>query len=90
MLEIGAGSGLNLPLYGSAVDQVYGIDPSPELLDRADKRSADAHVSVSLVRASAEHLPFADALETRLHERLETLDFERGASVIEDINLRVF
>jgi len=60
VLEIGVGSGLNLPLYGQAVDQVCGIDPSPELLDRAKERIADAHVPVSLVRTSAEQLPFAD------------------------------
>ena len=60
VLEIGIGSGLNLPLYGPAVDQVCGIDPSPELLDRTRERITDAHVLVSLVRASAEQLPFAD------------------------------
>jgi protein-L-isoaspartate O-methyltransferase len=31
VLEIGVGSGMNLPVYGSAVDRVCGIDPSPEL-----------------------------------------------------------
>jgi ubiquinone/menaquinone biosynthesis C-methylase UbiE len=62
VLEIGIGSGLNLPLYCPAVDQVFGIDPSPELLVRAGMRIADAHVPVSLVRASAEQLPFADAV----------------------------
>jgi ubiquinone/menaquinone biosynthesis C-methylase UbiE len=61
VLEIGVGSAMNLPLYSSDVDRVCGIDPSPALLDRASKRIADAHVSVSLVRASAEQLPFADA-----------------------------
>src|SRR5215212_9536608 len=61
VLEIGVGSGLNLPMYGPAVDRVCGIDPSPELLDRASKRIADARVPVSLVRASAEQLPIADA-----------------------------
>ena len=61
VLEIGIGSGLNLPIYGPAVDRVCGIDPSRELLDHARKRIADAHVPVSLVRASAEQLPFADA-----------------------------
>ena len=62
VLEIGVGSGLNLPIYGAAVDRVYGIDPSHELLDRASKRLADSHVRVVLVRASAEQLPFADAV----------------------------
>lgn len=61
VLEIGVGSGLNLPLYGAAVDQIYGIDPSLELLDRAGQRIADAHVPVLLVRASAEQLPFGHA-----------------------------
>lgn len=60
VLEIGIGSGVNLPIYGPAVDQVYGIDPSPELLDRAITRISDATVPVSLVRASAEQLPLAD------------------------------
>jgi ubiquinone/menaquinone biosynthesis C-methylase UbiE len=65
VLEIGVGSGLNLPLYDPAVGQVYGIDPSPELLDRAGQRIADARVPVSLIRASAEQLPFAaDAFDT--------------------------
>jgi ubiquinone/menaquinone biosynthesis C-methylase UbiE len=59
VLEIGIGSGLNLPIYGSAVDQVYGIDPSPELLDRASKQMI--RVPVLLVRTSAEQLPFGPA-----------------------------
>jgi ubiquinone/menaquinone biosynthesis C-methylase UbiE len=61
VLENGIDSGLNLPLYGRAVDQVYGIDPSPELLNRAGQRVANAYVPVSLVRALVEQLPFADA-----------------------------
>lgn len=62
VLEIGAGSGQNLPLYASAVKRVCAIDPSPELLHMARKRIADAAVPVSLVRASAESLPFKDAI----------------------------
>jgi ubiquinone/menaquinone biosynthesis C-methylase UbiE len=61
VLEIGIGSGLNLPLYGPAVDRVYGIEPSPELLYRATEQIADARVPVWLVRASAEQLPFSGA-----------------------------
>jgi ubiquinone/menaquinone biosynthesis C-methylase UbiE len=62
VLEIGVGSGLNLPIYGPAVDRVCGIDPSPELLRLASKRSVDASFPVSLVRASAEELPFSEAV----------------------------
>ena len=61
VLEIGVGSGLNLPIYGSAVDQVCGIDPSPELLNHASERLPSARVPVLLVRASAEQLPFSEA-----------------------------
>ena len=61
VLEIGVGWGPNLPLYGPAVDRVYGIDPSPELLQRASKRLPETAVPVSLIRASADRLPFGDA-----------------------------
>jgi ubiquinone/menaquinone biosynthesis C-methylase UbiE len=62
VLEVGAGSGLNLPLYGRAVTRVVAIDPSPELLRLTSKRTADAVVPVSLLCRSAEHVPFADAV----------------------------
>jgi ubiquinone/menaquinone biosynthesis C-methylase UbiE len=62
VLEIGVGSGLNLRFYSRAVDRVCGIDLSPELPRLAHERTADAVVPVSLLRASAEHLPFADAV----------------------------
>jgi ubiquinone/menaquinone biosynthesis C-methylase UbiE len=61
VLEIGVGSGLNLSLYGPEAARVIGIDPSPELLRLARKRAAQALIPVSLVRASAEAIPFADA-----------------------------
>jgi ubiquinone/menaquinone biosynthesis C-methylase UbiE len=62
VLEIGVGSGMNLPLYDPAVARVIGLDPSPRLLRLASRRAADAIVPVSLFRASAEHLPLADAV----------------------------
>ena len=62
VLEVGVGSGLNLRFYSRAVDRVCAIDTSIELLRLAQERTADAVVPVSLLRASAEHLPFADAV----------------------------
>jgi len=56
VLEVGVGSGLNLPLYGAAVTRVVAVDPSPDLLRLASKRAADVVIPVSLLRASAEDL----------------------------------
>ena len=62
VLEVGVGSGVNLSLYGRAVTRVIALDPSPELLRLASRRAADGVILVSLLRASAEDLPVADAV----------------------------
>ncbi|WP_428492368.1 class I SAM-dependent methyltransferase [Rhodopila sp.] len=61
VLEIGIGSGLNLPLYGSATHSVIGLEPSPALLRMARERAAEAAVTVELLEASAEAIPLATA-----------------------------
>jgi ubiquinone/menaquinone biosynthesis C-methylase UbiE len=61
VLEIGIGSGLNLPLYGAAVERVYGIDLSPPLLARAQARGRRGMPPLLLLRAAAERLPLAAA-----------------------------
>jgi ubiquinone/menaquinone biosynthesis C-methylase UbiE len=61
VLEIGIGSGLNLPSYGPQVRELIGIDPSPKLLARAGRRAADVAVPVELIEGSAESLPLPDA-----------------------------
>lgn len=61
VLEVGIGSGLNLPLYGPSVRAVTGLEPSPELLQMARKRAATAPVPVELLEASAEAVPLDTA-----------------------------
>lgn len=58
VLELGIGSGLNLPFYGAAVRAVVGVDPSPVLLRLAADRALRAGRAVELVEGPAERLPF--------------------------------
>ena len=58
VLEIGIGSGLNLPFYGSEVASVVGVDPSEARLALARGRLQDAPFAVELLARSAEALPF--------------------------------
>jgi ubiquinone/menaquinone biosynthesis C-methylase UbiE len=57
VLEIGIGSGLNLPLYGPAAASVIALEPSPELLRMARPRASAAAAPVTLLDASAERIP---------------------------------
>ncbi|KAF1019349.1 MAG: Ubiquinone/menaquinone biosynthesis C-methyltransferase UbiE [Acinetobacter bereziniae] len=59
VLEIGFGTGLNLPFY-QAVDQLYALEPNPDVFRLAQKRIFDTPFHVQHIQASAEKLPFAD------------------------------
>jgi ubiquinone/menaquinone biosynthesis C-methylase UbiE len=59
VLEVGVGTGLNLPLY-PPVDELVATDPSEPMLRRARRRAAEAGRDVTFVEASAEELPFED------------------------------
>src|SRR5687768_12120093 len=59
ILEIGVGSGLNLPLYERGT-QVVGLDPSAKLLSMAREATADRAQSIELIEGSAEALPLPD------------------------------
>jgi len=61
VLEVGIGSGLNLPLYSSEVQRVYGVDPSLELQRMALKRATATRARVEFLSQSTEDtLPLGD------------------------------
>jgi ubiquinone/menaquinone biosynthesis C-methylase UbiE len=57
VLEIGAGSGLNLKLYGADVAEVLALEPDPRLLTMAEKNAKEAPRPVVFIEASAEDIP---------------------------------
>jgi ubiquinone/menaquinone biosynthesis C-methylase UbiE len=62
VLEIGIGTGLNLPHYDHArVRQIIGLDPGTEMHRLARKRLAQTGLQLELVGLSAERIPYDDA-----------------------------
>ena len=63
VLEIGIGSGLNLPFYSAEqVQHVWGLDPSPEMLALARKNLDTVEFAVEFIEASAEEIPLDDEI----------------------------
>ena len=61
VLEIGVGSGRNLPFYAGEASVVVGLDPSEPLLRMARRQAAAAAVPAFLVEGSASALPLPAA-----------------------------
>ena len=60
VLEIGFGTGLNLPHYPHAVTSLTALDPATLLPKTVARRISRGSLPVELVRLSAETLPFED------------------------------
>jgi ubiquinone/menaquinone biosynthesis C-methylase UbiE len=58
VLDIGIGSGLNIPFYDlSRIDKIYGLDPSSELIKIAKKMAVKKNISIEFLLCGAEDIP---------------------------------
>jgi ubiquinone/menaquinone biosynthesis C-methylase UbiE len=60
VLELGIGSGRNLPFYPRDLEILLGLDPSRELLRMARTQAAWVHFPVELSEGGAENIPLDD------------------------------
>lgn len=66
VLELGFGSGINLPFYQAAqVERLYALEPEAAILKLARKRIARAAFPIEVLEAGAECIPLIDnAIDT--------------------------
>ena len=58
VLDIGIGSGLNIPYYDkSKIDHLYGLDPSIELLNLAKSLAKKNELEIEFLECGAEAIP---------------------------------
>jgi ubiquinone/menaquinone biosynthesis C-methylase UbiE len=60
VLEIGAGTGLNMPHYPASVSTLTLTDPESPMVDRLQKAVADHPLRPRVIEVPAEKLPFDD------------------------------
>ena len=81
VLDIGIGSGLNIPFYNkSNINHLYGLDPSPELLETAMKVAKTHELEIEFSECGAESIPLPD-------DSIDTIVITYTMCTIPDISL---
>jgi ubiquinone/menaquinone biosynthesis C-methylase UbiE len=60
VIEIGAGTGANLPLYGSGIESLTLTEPEAPMVRRLEQKVRTQAPPATVLRAPAEDLPFDD------------------------------
>ena len=60
VLELGAGTGLNLDLYPDSVQDLTLTEPDPHMIKQLRKKATESSRRAEVVEAGAERLPFED------------------------------
>jgi ubiquinone/menaquinone biosynthesis C-methylase UbiE len=61
VLDIGIGSGLNIPFYNKTkIEYLYGLDPSKELLNIAKSSAKEEQFEIEFLECGAEDIPLPD------------------------------
>jgi SAM-dependent methyltransferase len=65
VLELGAGTGINVELYPDAVEELVLVEPDPHMAKRLRARAAESARETTIVEAPAEDLPLgSDSFDT--------------------------
>ena len=69
VLEIGIGSGLNLPHYkASNISKITALDPAEELTDIAKRRISELDLNIDVMNCGAEEIPLESKSFDSIHE----------------------
>jgi ubiquinone/menaquinone biosynthesis C-methylase UbiE len=60
VLEVGGGTGANVPFYGEGIEELVITEPEEPMARRLERKLASCSLSARVVRAPAEEIPFED------------------------------
>ena len=84
VLEIGFGTGINLPFY-QQVDQLYALEPNPDVFRLAQSRIEQSAFHVKHIAAHAELLPFERGVLENIVSTWTLCSVSNVAQVLQEI-----